>query len=180
MQIVTIAGSPSVASKSASALDFARRVLVGLGISADAINARDLNAEDLLYARANSAGIAATIERIAAADGVIVATPIYKAAYSGILKAYLDLLPANALSGKVVLPLATGATPAHLLAIDYALRPVLAALGSQHILSGVYLIDSQWISDGAGWRLDDAAAERLTAVLNDFTHILTQLRRQTG
>src|SRR5256885_12419558 len=41
---------------------------------------------------------------------VVVATPIYKASYSGVLKSFLDLLPQFGLAGKVVLPLATGGT----------------------------------------------------------------------
>ena len=44
------------------------------------------------------------------------ATPIYKASYSGVLKAFLDLLPQFAFGGKVVLPLLTGGTAAHVLA----------------------------------------------------------------
>lgn len=50
---------------------------------------------------------------------MIIATPIYKAAYTGVLKVFLDLLPTNALAGKIILPIGTGATPAHLLALDY-------------------------------------------------------------
>ncbi|GAA3495112.1 hypothetical protein GCM10019016_022120 [Streptomyces prasinosporus] len=42
------------------------------------------------------------------ADGVVIGTPVYKAAYSGLLTALLDLLPQYALTGKTVLPLATG------------------------------------------------------------------------
>jgi len=74
---------------------------------------------------------------------VIVATPIYKAAYSGLLKAFLDLLPADALRGKTVLPLATGGSAAHLLALEYALKPVLSALGARDILDPVYATDAQ-------------------------------------
>ncbi len=57
---------------------------------------------------------------------MVIGTPVYKAAYSGLLKSLLDLLPQYALAGKTVLPLATGGSTAHVLAIDYALRPVLA------------------------------------------------------
>jgi FMN reductase len=49
---------------------------------------------------------------------------VYKAAYSGLLKTLLDLLPQCALAGKVVLPVVTCGSPAHVLAIDYALRPL--------------------------------------------------------
>ena len=61
---------------------------------------------------------------------MVVSTPVYKAAYSGVLKVFLDLLPQFGLAGKVVLPLVTGGTASHVLAIDYALRPVLLALGA--------------------------------------------------
>jgi len=42
-----------------------------------------------------------------------------------------------------VLPLATGGSPAHLLALDYALKPVLSALGARDILDGIYATDQQ-------------------------------------
>ena len=73
----------------------------------------------------------------------MVATPVYKAAYSGVLKVFLDLLPQSALKGKTVLPLATGGSPHHMLALDYALRPVLQSLAARHILPGVYATDGQ-------------------------------------
>lgn len=68
------------------------------------------------------------------------AIPIYKAAYSGLLKTFLDLLPQHAFAGKPVLPLATGGSPAHVLALDYALRPVLTALGAQ-VCEGRFVLD---------------------------------------
>ena len=70
----------------------------------------------------------------AAARGLVIATPVYKAAYSGLLKTFLDLLPQFGLREKVILPLVTGGTPAHVLAIDYALRPVLNSLDPLHIV----------------------------------------------
>ncbi|WP_204272820.1 NAD(P)H-dependent oxidoreductase, partial [Escherichia coli] len=75
--------------------------------------------------------IAAAVLAVEQADLVVVSTPIYKAAYSGLLKVFLDLLPPDALRGKLVLPLATGGSPAHVLALDYALKPVLSALGAR-------------------------------------------------
>lgn len=55
----------------------------------------------------------------------------------------LDLLPERALAGKVVLPLATGGSVAHILAADYALKLVLSALKAEEILQGVFAFDSQ-------------------------------------
>ncbi|MBT2490161.1 NAD(P)H-dependent oxidoreductase [Streptomyces sp. ISL-96] len=70
---------------------------------------------------------------VAQADALVVATPISKAAYSG-------LLPQHAFTGKPVLPLATGGSPAHVLAPDYALRPVLTSLGAQ-VCQGRFVLD---------------------------------------
>jgi FMN reductase len=85
--------------------------------------------------------IAAAVELFEQADGIVVATPVFKASYSGLLKTLLDLLPQRALAGKIVLPLATGGTVAHALVIDYALRPVLAAMGSTEVVHGHFLLD---------------------------------------
>jgi len=84
-----------------------------------------------------------------------VATPVYKAAYTGALKALLDILPPQALRGKTVLPIATGGSPAHLLVLDYALKPVLGALGASDILQGVYAIDGQLQLDKEGYQFID-------------------------
>lgn len=59
------------------------------------------------------------------------------------MKSLLDLLPQYALAGKVVLPLATGGTTAHVLAIDYALRPVLTAMGAAQITPGWFTLDRE-------------------------------------
>ena len=74
---------------------------------------------------------------------MLISTPVYKASFAGGLKAVLDLLDEKALAGKVVLPIATGGSPAHLLALEYGLKPVLSALGARHILAGVYATDKQ-------------------------------------
>ena len=167
--VVTIGGSPSASSKSAALLAQVRARLGQSGTTVEAITVRNLPAEDLLHARAAAAGIAEAVDLVLRAQGVVIATPIYKAAYSGILKAFLDLLPPDALAGKIVLPIATGGTLAHMLAIDYALRPVLVALGSFHILSGVYLLDSQFSSaNGTVAQLDSSADERLIKALALF------------
>jgi FMN reductase len=109
----------------------------------EVIPIRALPAEALLGADANDPAVSEAVKKVADADGLIVASPVYKAAYSGVLKTFLDLLPVSALAGKTVLPILTGAAPVHALALDYALRPVLTALGAPHVLTGLFLIDKQ-------------------------------------
>ena len=145
MRVITLAGSPRFPSRSSSLLEYAREKLNGLDVEVYHWNLQNFAPEDLLYARFDSPALKTFTEQLQQADGLIVATPVYKAAYSGALKTLLDLLPERALQGKVVLPLATGGTVAHLLAVDYALKPVLSALKAQEILHGVFADDSQVI-----------------------------------
>jgi len=170
--IITIAGSPSANSRSAAILASARQHLERHHLTTLALSVRDLPAEDLMFARFDSPAIAAWAHQIAEARAVLIATPVYKAAYSGVLKAFLDLLPQHALAGKLVLPIATGGSPAHMLAIDYALRPVLASLGAQHILSGIYVVDAQLQLDGGTARLDAPIAQRLGVALDQVAGAL--------
>ena len=96
----------------------------------------------LLLGEASHPAVQRAVEQVRRADVIVIATPVYKAAYSGVLKVFLDLLPQSALKGKTVLPLATGGSPHHMLALDYALRPVLQSLAARHILPGVYATDA--------------------------------------
>lgn len=143
MRVITLAGSPRFPSRSSALLEYAREKLSALDVEVCHWHLHNFDPQDLLYARFDSPALQALNEQLAGADGLIVATPIYKASFSGALKTLLDLLPERALEGKVVLPLATGGTVAHMLAVDYALKPVLSALKAQEILHGVFADDSQ-------------------------------------
>ncbi len=166
MHIVSISGSPSQRSRSAWLLQLAHERLADDARSERVIAVRELPAGALLAADVGAAPIRLALDDVQRADVVIVATPIYKAAYSGLLKAFLDLLPQDALRGKTVLPLATGGSLAHLLALDYALKPVLAALGAREILDGVFAADAQLapLPDG-GFAADEALLDRLERAL---------------
>ncbi|TDF63819.1 NADPH-dependent FMN reductase [Cupriavidus sp. L7L] len=171
MSILTLSGSPSVQSRSGLVLAHLRTALEAAGERTRHLDLRDLPAGPLLAARVDDDAIAAATRAVAEAQVVALATPVYKAAYSGLLKAFLDLLPQTGLRDKIVLPIATGGSLAHALAIDYALRPVLSALGSRQILPGIFAVDQQIdtsassaSSDGGGVRqarFDAALSARL-------------------
>jgi len=156
MHITSISGSSSERSRSAWLTQFALTRLEGVATRSEHIAVRDLPAGPLLFADVTDPGITRAIEAVTGADLVIVGTPIYKAAYSGLLKLFLDLLPPDALRGKTVLPLATGGSAAHLLALDYALKPVLSALGARHVLDGVFATDAQLQRHEAGGYVPEA------------------------
>jgi FMN reductase len=162
MSILTISGSPSPTSRSNRLLGYLREELIAHGLVANHLDLRSLPAEALLYAQTDHPAIVAAVAQLEQATTVIVATPVYKAAYSGLLKVFLDLLPQSGLRDKTVLPLATGGSLAHALIIDYALRPVLASLGPAHILPGIFAIDQHIVwEEVAGLQLDPALIARL-------------------
>ncbi len=167
--ILAIAGSPAHPSRTYTLLEYASKILQPQGFQTDIISVRDLPAEDLVFGRYDSPALNQPKALLEKADGIIVSTPIYKASYTGVLKAFLDLLPQRALSGKVVLPIATGGTIAHLLAIEYALKPVLSELRARHILGGVYAVDKQLqIQPDGSLQLDEEIDERLKEALQEF------------
>jgi FMN reductase len=171
MSVLLIAGSPSERSRSAALLDSVSQRLLLRGATVERLHIRDLSPQSLLLADTAHRTISAAIERVSRARAIVVATPVYKAAYSGVLKVFLDLLSQTALKNKTVLPLATGGSPHHMLALDYALRPVLQSLSARHILPGVYATDSQVTLTPEGAyhigvdisdRLDEAVATLVT------------------
>ena len=108
-----------------------------------------------------NAAVAAAIQTAQAADVLIVASPTFKATYTGLLKLFLDQFPSDGLAGVTAFPLMLGAGPAHLLAPDLLLKPVLVELGAICPAVGLYLIDKSFAEDP---RLD-AWIERAKRVL---------------
>ena len=167
--VLIISGSPSSTSRTER---LARSIAARIGardVRASLLDVRNLPAEDLLHARFDAPSIVEATARVAAADGIVVATPVYKAAYSGLLKTFLDVLPQFGLRGKVVLPLATGGSIAHVLSIDYALRPVLSSLDPLHVVNGLFILDKQIaVLDSGDVQLEPEIDHKLDASIEQF------------
>ncbi len=176
--ILLISGSPSATSRSAAVLEYAREQLAAAKLDVTIVSIRDFPAEDLILGRYDSPAFDAFKRLVADADGLIVSTPIYKAAYSGGLKTLLDILPTSALKGKIVLPIATGGSPLHALAIDYALKPVLSALGSTDLLQGVYILEKQ-LRVLSGGELEFTDSELKSRLIDAVTELATDVKRAT-
>jgi FMN reductase len=81
---------------------------------------------------------------VAASDLVIVASPTFKATYTGLLKSFFDRYGTNALSSTVAIPVMTGAGPIHALAPEVHLRPLLVELGASAPTRGLYVTEQQF------------------------------------
>lgn len=179
MLVVSVGGSPSLRSRSGVLLERSRDWLQERGIEVVTFQVGEFPAQDLLHARFDSPQVRHFNDLVAQADGLLVATPVYKASFSGALKTLLDLLPERALEHKVVLPIATGGSIAHMLAVDYALKPVLSALKAQETLQGIFAEDSQ-VAYGEGStpaQLDAALQRRLLESLETFHSALARRPR---
>jgi FMN reductase len=174
-RLLIINGSPSRRSKTAALLEVIERRATAAGAAVEMVSVRDFPAEALLFGDVTEPALQHFLEQVACASALVVATPIYKASYSGALKALLDIIPPGALAGKTVLPLATAGTLAHFLALDFALRPVLSFLGARDTLANVFLLETNF-RDIATGLLDEAAEERLS---NGISDLLTALGQRT-
>jgi FMN reductase len=171
--VLSVSGSPSASSRTGKLLRHLDTRLVAQGHRVIPLDVRTIPADALIGADFRHPAIVEATELFERADGVVIGTPVYKAAYSGVLKALLDLLPQYALTGKTVLPLATGGTTAHVLAIDYALRPVLSSMGAAHIVQGWFTLDKDITAHEDGTiGVAPAAIENLTHVLDQFSSAL--------
>jgi FMN reductase len=111
------------------------------------------------------------VDRIAGAAALLIAAPVYRASFPGVLKNLLDIVPVEALQGKPVGIVAMGGSPHHYLAVDTQLRQVLGWFGALVAPTSVYLTGADF-TDG---RLASEAAHKDLVALADT--LLLLLRR---
>ncbi|MEB7452006.1 NADPH-dependent FMN reductase [Lysinibacillus sphaericus] len=170
---VIINGSNSKSSRVMAIHEKVKNHLMAQGVEVHSNCIHELPAVDLITANFASESIQLENKWIEEVQIVVILTPIYKASFTGILKTYLDLLPQKALHGKVILPIAVGGSIGHLLALEYALKPVLAVLGATSISHSVYIVDKQIIRlDEGGFAIEEEAISRLEAELEQLRQLL--------
>jgi FMN reductase len=113
---------------------------------------------------------AVVVGKIAAADAVLLATPVYRATFTGVLKNLLDQTPLEALRDKPAGIVAMGATPHHYLGADWQLRAVLAWFGARTLPTSVYLESSQF---SEGKLVDEHARAELSALTAGLLRLAT-------
>lgn len=173
MKLVTVAASPAELSRSIFLLKRLETRFEEAGLQVQGWSLDDFDPAALVYTRFDDAAIQRYQRAIREADAVVFATPVYQAAYSGGLKLLLDVIPEQGLKDKAVLSLATGGSNAHLLVLDYVLKPVLASLGARVQLPGVYVSAQDLLKDETGhFRLNDALAQRLDAAASELLTLL--------
>lgn len=139
--VLGLAGSITAPSRSGALVARVLELLAAQGRAGEMVHLSDLSAEALLGRRRD-----ADLDRLLALAGgvpvLVLGTPIYRASYTGQLKAFFDLLPRDALAGCVVGLIATGGVADHALAVDHGLRPLVASLAGLSAAHSVYATDA--------------------------------------
>ncbi|WP_144832063.1 CE1759 family FMN reductase [Kocuria rhizophila] len=104
------------------------------------------------------AAVQDALDAVLTADGLIAATPTYKASYSGLFKAFFDLFDEGALENLPTVVAATGGSPRHSLVLDTALRPLFSYLKALTLPIGVYAATEDWADASLQGRIERAGA----------------------
>lgn len=111
--------------------------------------------------------LAAALDTVTMADGLVAVTPIFTASYSGLFKSFFDVLDQEALIGKPVLIAATGGTAQHSLALEHALRPMFTYLRAIVVPTAVYAATEDWASGG-----EDGLTQRIARAAGELAELL--------
>lgn len=159
--VVVSAGLSSPSSTRLLADRLAAAALVHVDAKPEVIELRDLATEiaQHLVTGFPPARLAAALDAVAAADGLIAVTPVFAASYSGLFKSFFDVIDKDALTGKPVLLGATGGTARHSLVTEHAMRPLFTHLRALVLPTAVYAASEDWGEDGLAQRITRAGAE---------------------
>ena len=140
MGTIAVVGNPKPRSRTRAAAELVVERLTGAppDVVVDVI---DLGAGLLGW---GDPAVGAAVEALKAADVAVVASPTYKATYTGLLKLFLDQVGTGDLAGVVAVPLMLGGGPTHYLAPELLLKPVLVELGATAPTRGLYLVEKSW------------------------------------
>jgi FMN reductase len=156
MTIVVVVGNPRPASRT---LEAATKVAARLaGRPADVVI--DLAGLGPRLLSPGDDEVVRAVAQVQEASALVVASPTYKASYTGLLKLFLDQIPSGSLAGVVAFPMMLGGAWVHALAPEVFLKPVLVELGASCPVRGLFLLDSDYESPAG---LDEwvVAAQRL-------------------
>jgi len=172
MSIAVVVGNPKANSRTLRVGQTTADILVDRLIAIDGLGD---NSERVVVDLADVAGqlfdypsqtIDDLLESVAASDVLIVASPTYKATYTGLLKVFFDRYGNNSFAGTVAVPVMTGAAPIHALAPELHLRPLLVELGATTPTRGLYVTEAQFDDlDGVIGAWADTAAPLVARAL---------------
>jgi FMN reductase len=116
-------------------------------------------------------GLRPVVDAVVGADGLIAVTPTFSASYNGLFKLLFDALEDGALDGKPTLIAATGGTGRHSLALEHAVRPLMAYLHAVVVPTAVFAAPEDWAGGAAGVPALDRRIARAAGELADLVAV---------
>jgi FMN reductase len=113
------------------------------------------------------------IQQLTDVEGVIAATPIYKAGVSGLFKSFVDILDNDLLIAVPVVMVATGGSARHALVAEDHMRPLFAFMRSLAAPTAVFAAPEDWGDAALGKRVDRAATELAAMVRSGVRRLIT-------
>ena len=143
---MTLVGNPKIGSRTLHvAEEVTRQISQWIGTQGATVVNTTLDIAELgagLLEWENKA-VNEVLQKIAESRLLVVASPTYKATYTGLLKLLLDRIPMEGLAGHVAIPVMVAAAPVHVLAVETHLRPVLIELGASCPTRGLVVLESK-------------------------------------
>ena len=118
--------------------------------------------------------LAQAVDALGAADGIIAAAPVYKAAPSGLFTSFFDVLDNDLLIGKPVVLAATAGTARHALVVDDQLRPLFAYLRTLPVPTSLFAAPEDWGDGALNGRIDRAAFELVLLMESGFARLVRE------
>jgi FMN reductase len=137
-----------------------------IGGGGELVELNQLSADGLL-GRTADPEVEGAVESASRASILVLASPVYRATVSGVLKAFLDRFATGALAGTAVVLVATAAIPEHYLSLDTGGRALVASLEGWTVPTVVYATPGDVVDGVVG----AAVRERLTRALAEAASV---------
>jgi FMN reductase len=174
-KLVFVAGSPSEESRSSRvAKEVERYVRRKAGVDAVTFSLHDFDPKQVWYARSEAPEVQRFVREVTSADGVVLSTPVYKATYTGALKSIVDLIPPDALEGKIALFIATGRRAALSRCAARAFAELFGFFRIGRVVPGIQLTDDVLFSGSEPDAFGDVAREHIERAARELIDGLSQ------
>jgi FMN reductase len=158
--VVFVAGSPSESSRSSFVASALAAHVSREGLDVRTFSLRDFEPGDLIFGRSTAPAVAGFVSAVSRASAIVLSTPVYKGTIAGGLKSIVDLIPADALAGRVALGVATARQPAHGDGVSRAYRDLFAFFRTK-ALDTLFVADDELVGLDGKPELSTASSTRL-------------------
>src|SRR6266436_970030 len=146
----------------------------GHEVTAGVIELREISADisTALVSQLVTPKLQQAVTALGEADGIIAATPVYKAGPSGLFTSFFDVLDNDLLIAKPVVLAATAGTARHALVADEAMRPMFAYLRTLTVPTSLFAAPEDWGDPALATRIDRAAVELVLLMESGFARAI--------